>query len=145
MSLVPIVTYIASTGGAERENDSDWFRAIFFGVHSMFINPVVTIGSFSSLFIQIPTAAALDIWGMASQAVVFAAVAVSWVYRVEFPTVDGQWTLHLLNTWYQLVGWAAVDNAVYAIVQFILFCVVRRRLWKHEGHSNLEEELLLTR
>lgn len=92
----------------------------------MFINPIVTIIAVCSLFIQISNATALSILGLASQAFVFALVALSWTARVRFPTLD-RISLSRLITWYQLVGWATVDNAVFSIIQLILFYVARHR------------------
>ena len=56
------------------------------------------------------------------QAVVFALVALSWIKRVGFPydEVD-HFPLSLFWSWYQLVGWAAVDNAVFALGQALLW------------------------
>lgn len=101
------------------------------------------MGIISSFFIQMPTANALGLLELASQAVVFAVVAVSWVFRVVFPTTDIPWTLFPITTWYQLVGWAAVDNAVFAIVQSILLCLTKRRQGSQAGYMNPEEEPLL--
>lgn len=103
-----------------------WFCALFFAVHSIIINPIVTVIAICSLFIQISNATALSILGLASQAFVFALVALSWTARVRFPTID-RYSLSILITWYQLVGWATVDNAVFSIIQLILFYVARHR------------------
>lgn len=92
----------------------------------MIINPVVTIIAICSLFIQISNATALSILGLASQAFVFALVALSWTARVRFPDID-RYSLGILITWYQLVGWATVDNAIFSIMQLILFYVARHR------------------
>ena len=62
--------------------------------------------------------------GLATQAVVFALVALSWTARVRFPAIEGV-SLNLLTAWYQLVGWAAVDNAIFAIIQFMLLSLAK--------------------
>jgi hypothetical protein len=90
----------------------------------MFINPIVTIGSILALYAQRQKAFALSILGLATQAVVFALVASSWTARVRFPTFEGV-SLNLLIAWYQLVGWAAVDNGIFAIIQFVLLCLAK--------------------
>lgn len=122
VSVVPAFTDALNPGEFE---DRRWFGALFFGVHSMFINPIVTIGSILALYAQRQKAFALSISGLASQAVVFALVASSWTARVRFPAIEGV-SLSLLVAWYQLVGWAAVDNAIFAIVQFVLLCLAKQ-------------------
>lgn len=66
---------------------------------------------------------------MAIQAVVFAVVALYWPLRMTIPPEF--WDMSPLRsyiTWYQLVGWAAVDNAIFAFVQAaLLWIAVRRR------------------
>lgn len=77
---------------------------------------------------------ALSTIGLAIQAVVSIIVAVSWVFQVSFSIDKWQlnpWTLHFWNTWYQLVGWAAVDNVIFAIGQAVL-------LWLGTRHSGWE-------
>lgn len=126
-------------------NGHMWFIAVFTYVHMTIFNPIVTIMSIRSLFLQIPQAAALSIFGLASQALVFALVALSWTARVSFPAIPiDRISWYVLSTWYQLVGWAAVDNAVFAMVQFVLFYMAKRR---RKGQScnpiRPEEEPLL--
>lgn len=100
----------------------------------MFINPIVTIIGFASLFVQArvtrsrPSPGALSIVGLAIQAVVFAVVALYWPLRMTIPREF--WNMSPLRsciTWYQLVGWAAVDNAVFAIVQAVLLWIAMRQ------------------
>ena len=138
ISILPIIAEVASPGDHE---SSRLFRAAFSYFHSTFINPVVTLGSISSFFCQKSTAYALDKSGLAVQALVFAMVAVSGI-RINFPVVP-QWSLSISITWYER-GWAAVDNAVFALVQFILALVAERHQQRgHEEFLNPEEEQLL--
>lgn len=140
ISTVPIIAEVASPGDHE---SSRLFRAAFFYMHSTFVNPVVTVGAISSFFCQKSTAYALNKSGLAVQALVFAIVALSWLFRINFPVVP-QWSLSILITWYELVGWAAVDNAVFAAVQFILLLATGHQQ-KGRGRSlNPEEEQLLS-
>lgn len=85
------------------------------------------------------------------QAIVFAIVALSWTARVRFQPDGGEghgggppedrFSVTLwLKVWYQLVGWATVDNAVFALVQAALFC---RRRHQTGVKSGGEEEPLL--
>jgi hypothetical protein len=110
--------------------DHKWGEALFHGIHSMFINPFVTILGVAALFFQareifsrpreLPSS--LSIVGLAVQAVVFALVVIAWPGRLVFPwgELDGRVTVGVLITWYQLVGFVAVDNAILAIVQAVL-------------------------
>lgn len=93
----------------------------------MFINPIVTIGIILSLYAQRQKAFAPSISGLATQVSVFSLVALSWTARVIFPfsLFEGV-SQHLLITWYQLVGWAAVDNAIFAMIQFVLLCLANQ-------------------
>jgi hypothetical protein len=114
-------------------SDRKWAVALFGGGHSMFINPIVTILSITTLFAQVreilsqPSLRALSLVGLATQAVIFAIVAISWMMRVKYP-----WNvLDFLTAWYQLVGWAAVDNAVFAIVQAVLLLLALHHVGRH--------------
>jgi hydrogenase-4 membrane subunit HyfE len=112
----------------------------------MFINPIVTFLGIFALYVQWQKAFALSIFGLASQVIVFALVALSWIFRVSFLAIPiSKISLSILNTWYQLVGWAAVNNAIFAIVQFVLLCVVKH--YRREGVDSTrpdEEPLLVS-
>lgn len=62
--------------------------------------------------------------GLAVQAVVFALVAACWPFRMTLPS--SFWHSKPFG-WYQSIGWATVDNAVYAVVQTVLLLIVVRR------------------
>lgn len=109
------------------------------------VQKVATIGSILSLFAQRSRATALDITGLAFQATIFTLVAISWIFRVVFPPAPiGKWTWHFLVSWYEIVGWAAVDNGVFAFVQFVLYCTARRAQGRAMGERDSEDEPLLT-
>lgn len=83
---------------------------------------------------------ALSVYGLGCQAVVFGLAALAWAFRLRLgplsrpggsnqPEFDwGRDAFGLACTWYQLAGWAAVDNGVYAVVQGCLF-LLARGLW----------------
>lgn len=74
----------------------------------------------------------------------FTLVAVSWTMRAAFPSV---WEWHggfFLVVWYQYVGWAAVDNAVFAVVQAGLLWAATRKWLEEDGGSDETEPLLHT-
>lgn len=131
ISVAPIVIEALSPTPVDPSGPDDrrWFAALFAGAHTIFVNPVVTALSFASLFAQARQAFSssrysdhvLSYMGLAVQAVIFTVLAVYWAFRLTLPA--GFWkmvTLRSLVSWYQLVGWAAVDNAVFAVVQAIL-------------------------
>lgn len=79
---------------------------------------------------------ALSLGGLAVQAVVFAILAIAWIWRAPFPW--GAWgeppewvppALVLLGTikaWYELVGWALINYGIFAVGQGLLFVFARR-------------------
>jgi hypothetical protein len=136
ISVVPLFTDAVNFG---EDEDERWFSAIFFGVHSMFVNWPVTLGGIAALYFQWQKAAALSSAGLAAQAVVFAAVALSWTARVRFVEMEPGAGSFPFKTWYYLVGWAAVDNGVFALVQAVLFYLARQ----HQSGIRGEEEPLL--
>lgn len=128
---------------APGENDPyhKWGGAFFHGIHSMFINPVVTILTIAAFFVQVreistthspwPLSSSLSVLGLVVQAVVFAVVALAWPWRLVFPwdkVGEGiPWAPSFWLSWYQLIGWVVDDNAFFAIVQAVLFWVAWRR------------------
>jgi hypothetical protein len=134
ISIVPVLIDAFDFGGRD-DPYRKWAGAFFTGVHSMFINPIVTILGIAALFVQAretisrPDPGALSVTGLAIQAVVFVLVSLAWLGRLVFPwdRLEGhQITLGLLIIWYQLVGWVAVDNAIFSVVQAVLFWLASR-------------------
>ena len=137
ISIAPLVLvatlYLERKDGHRAEQERQWVSAMYGGIHMLFINPVVTLLGIFSLYSQMrktlaqPSVGVLSIYGLAVQAVVFAFVAISWPFRLnlgpEFPGIP----LSALGSWYQLVGWATVDNAIFATVQAVLFWIAVRR------------------
>ncbi|KAL3427580.1 ATP synthase F0 [Phlyctema vagabunda] len=136
ISVVPLFVSALKPGEGE---DERWIDAIFYGVHSMLVNPLVTLGAAASLCFQWQEAAALSSTGLAAQAVVFAAVALSWISRVRFLEYVGDEGRFPFVAWYQLVSWAVVDNGIFALVQAVLFCLAKR----HPSGLSVEDEPLL--
>ncbi|KAK0114832.1 hypothetical protein ONS96_013315 [Cadophora gregata f. sp. sojae] len=153
ISVVPLLIDLLNP--SQDPEEEFWGSVIFSFVHTQLISPLVTVGAMAALYYQWPNAgaAALSQDGLAVQAVVFATVALSWTARVRFQpdggdghggtSPDGGLPVKLwlwLKVWYQLVGWAAVDNAVLALVQAALFFTRRRET---SVKSDGEEEPLL--
>jgi hypothetical protein len=122
---------------------------IFFGVHSLFLSWIISGFNVVTIYFQVretqmrPQEQALSRMGLAVQAVIFILVAFSWIGRVEFPYPDGGFPWTSLSTWYELVGWAAVDNGIFAIGQAILLWIVSRQDAFNSGVVHGETEPLL--
>lgn len=112
-------------------------QALFSGYHAMFMNPIVTILALVALPCQARAIRALpfgdlkslSLLGLLAQGVIFSVVAISWTMRVKFMDLSFRdvisYGLLTFVSWYQMVGWAAVNNAVFALVQISLFCLAR--------------------
>jgi hypothetical protein len=114
----------------------DWFVAIFGGTHALFINPIVTALGIVALFAQAQESlsrtspGALSIAGLAVQALVFTVVGISWIFRLQVSEdfqLGRMSPIRAIVTWYQLVGWAVVDNLVFAFVQAAMWFLVSTR------------------
>ena len=114
--------------------DRGWVAGIWFNIHSLLVNPVITAITFAALVPQLHVLrfrprdggadpGALSIVGLGVQAVVFAVVAVSWMFRFYMPRGT---LIRAPKTWYQLVGWSAVNNGAFVVVQAVLWIYVKR-------------------
>ncbi len=147
ISLVPLLADLIIPSGRE---DRRWFGALYGGIHSLFIGFIITGLNIAAVYAQIgemrlgPSEQALSRLGLAVQAVVFALVAWSWILRVEFPYGDIEhFSLWGLWTWYELVGWVAVDNAIFALGQAVLFWITIRHMGYERGALSDENTPLL--
>lgn len=125
------------------------------------LNPLVTVLVVYAVFSQLreiksarsselssPRGNALSICGLALQAVVFAAVAFTWIWRVPIENAKLGWSrpadpLDNLMYWYNLVGFPAFDNGVFAMGQCVLFVSAWRRGKGRENAVDREREPLL--
>lgn len=119
------------------------FFSVYYGAVFLYVNYIITGLGIASLFVQWPQATALSARGLAPQAIVFALAAISWVLLAHFDPNAKTENKGGLIGWYLYVGFAAVDNGVFAVVQAILFY----RVWRGTGGGNtarsLETEPLL--
>lgn len=112
-----------------RHGNLAWPFVIFSGIHMINLAPLITAISLAALFSQlrqlrdgtVRDTNALSVEGLGLQAVVFFVVALCWPFRFYMPP-EVPW-----GSWYQLVGWAAVDNGLFALVQAVLYVVARRK------------------
>jgi hypothetical protein len=140
VSAAPLFTMSPMTGRGMDDLNID----IFHDFHSVIVNPIVTLGGMLSLFFQIQKAHTMSLKGLAIQGVVFALVALSWIARVKFPPIGEfpitRLTPGTIRTWYELVGWPAVDNIIFAITQLILLCATKYQKRPLARNHNLPEE-----
>ncbi|KAK0761854.1 hypothetical protein N5P37_004653 [Trichoderma harzianum] len=127
ISLIPVV--VDAAWPTQDASSHEWAMALFHGIHTMLINPIVTILILASFFSQRAeillhppgtASSSLSLVGLAVQAVVFAVLALAWAWRLLFP---GGASVSYGMTWYQLVGFVAVDHIAFALVQAALLAV----------------------
>lgn len=147
--LVSIIPVFSDAAFSRQGSDRRMEMAIFFGVHSQFLSWIITSLNILAVYFQIketrsrPQEQALASLGLALQAVVFAVLAFSWVGRAEFPYPDGRFHWSYLSAWYQLVGWATVDNGIFAMGQAILLWIIVSQRSRIYGGVQSETEPLL--
>ena len=131
-------------------NGEGWFSSIFMGIHQMFISPVATLIAVAALVAQAReimgrnSSGALSITGLALQAIVFTLVGISWFFRFRI-TDEEFWRMNPTRAairWYQMVGWATINNLVFAFVQAVLLLVALGQ--GRTGHDEGETAPLLT-
>ncbi|CAK1358722.1 unnamed protein product [Cercospora beticola] len=134
------LAFVAYETTLQEDDGSDWGRALFSGVHLIFVNLVVNALAVLGLLTQIRATRSVvgprnvSVFGLAVQAVVFLVVGISWIFRLRIPRgsfdVEPGLPQHSLSikliVWYQTVGWATVGNLIFALIQGILFVVIRR-------------------
>ncbi|KAJ5886117.1 uncharacterized protein N7473_008791 [Penicillium subrubescens] len=128
-----------------------WGEAFFSGWHLLFVNPIVTILAIAAYPCQareirtlpVGNLKSLSLLGLLTQGVVFIVVAISWTMRVKFLdfSFDDIISHGAFFSWYQMVGWAAVDNAIFALMQILLFLLARN--WEATKTADRESEPLL--
>jgi hypothetical protein len=97
----------------------------FTGAHTMFVNPVVTfLGGLAFVaqarfMLSTPSRQALSVTGLTTQAIVFSFVGISWIFRLRLS--HERYTSGIGSSF---VGWAAVNNLVFALVQALLLVVM---------------------
>ncbi|KAL2136163.1 hypothetical protein VTI74DRAFT_5216 [Chaetomium olivicolor] len=100
ISVVPLVVNAATPHDQHPYNqDRKWFIAFFEGAHALFLTPLITILAAAALGVQAPAigpdARALSLEGLAAQAIVFALLALSWLWRLRWPGPGV-----MMATWY---------------------------------------------
>jgi len=134
-SFLPVLPYFSKS---YRENGHRGL-ALFLATHTYWVNWFVSFGIFPvSLFCQWlcmkgqPVPRSLSVEGLAAQSVAFVLTGVSWTWRM---TVDkATWA-----EWYMFVGYAAVDNLLFGVVQGILCLFVCGKTRPVESQDDEDE------
>lgn len=132
--------FVAFEATLDKDNsENGWVRAIFGGIHLIHITPIMNLLALVALILQArtvrsnPTTGSLSVPGLAVQAIMFLLVGISWFFRLRLPrgslhTEPGKpsySTRTKIEVWYQTVGWATVGNLLFAVVQGVLFLIIR--------------------
>jgi hypothetical protein len=127
-----------------------WLVALFYGYHSIFLFPIISVLGVVAVYRQARLIlrapdfpGALSLLGLELQVVVFSALALSWVWRIPFPWEEVEYPrFQVLQAWYSMVGWVAVDNGIFAVGQGVLLLVAmwRRKATVEEATSSDVDE-----
>ncbi|KAL4925093.1 PQ-loop repeat-containing protein [Aspergillus undulatus] len=152
ISVVPSVSYAIILAQDNDDAYDGWLSGILLNLHKSYVSYAVSWLMFVAAYAQDiavlnqspqSSCTSLSLVGLAVQAVVFPLVAISWIYRVPYPYIATP-PEDFLGYWYETVGWAVVDNAVFGIGQAnILRLGFRQRTKSGLRTSDEEREPLL--
>jgi uncharacterized membrane protein len=107
--------------------------ALFLGTLLFMVGPVVQLLGVAAMSAQAResrsrgSAGALSVQGLAVQAVVFLLVGISFAFKLKLPAEElNEHFIVNLRDWYWLVGWATINNVVFALAQGWLAWIVLR-------------------
>jgi hypothetical protein len=111
------------------------WSAIFYGVHSICIYPILTALGVLGIFCQAreilvtPLLNALSVQGLAMQALIFTLVSVTWIPSLPFPyeKLEGHYNWNTFTVWYGAVGFIIVDSFAFALGQAVLLLLALHR------------------
>ncbi|GFF25739.1 hypothetical protein IFM46972_01525 [Aspergillus udagawae] len=126
ISVVPLMI-INSIPPADYQARRFWV-AIFYGVHSFYIYPILTalgvlgISRQAREILVAPFPNALSLQGLALQALIFTLVSVTWIPSLPFPyeKLEGHYDWNTFTVWYGTVGFIIFDSFVFALGQTVL-------------------------
>ncbi|KAF2671551.1 hypothetical protein BT63DRAFT_452055 [Microthyrium microscopicum] len=123
ISVMPVLLELPNKP-PQKGGSMSFFGAMIAGPHAHIVHPLVTAFASASLAPQLrairagPGPGALSIPSLLLQSVTFTLLALSWMIRLPLPR---GYTFIPWWYWYALVGWAAVDDAIFAIYQGVLW------------------------
>lgn len=141
ISLVPAIGLAFIT-----PEDREWPSALLIGTLLFLVGPIVQILGIAAFRAQLHefrsrgSVGSLSIKGLVLQAVVFFLVGISFIFRLRLPSemIDEHFIVNL-QEWYWTVGWATINNLVFAFAQGMLAWIVSRH---GVGHDSEREALL---
>ena len=134
----------------DSDTDREWYEVLFLGPMLYLVGPMVQILGFAALRAQAreirsrssDTADALSVRGLIAQAVIFLLVGVSFVFRIRVPSEElDEHLIVNLRMWYWTVGWATINNVIFAVAQGVLAWMAWHR--KEDGNNISERSALL--
>ncbi|KAF0320358.1 hypothetical protein GQ607_012454 [Colletotrichum asianum] len=141
--ISPVPAVFDAISPDSRSEPRNWGRDLFVMGHYLILLPVSSILVLASAVPQAreiqrqSSPGAISVPGLATQAVVFAVLAISWMIRVRYPPYSPSY-----NGWYRLVGWPVVNNGLFSIVQGILLWITQTR--STPDHEDTETQPLLS-
>lgn len=142
ITLLPVLAE-ATTVSSGSDADREWYEVLFIAPLLYVVGPMVQILGLAALRAQAfeirkardsddAAADALSVRGLVVQAVVFFLVGISFVWRMRVPSeeLDEHFVVNL-RLWYWTVGWATVNNLIFAGVQGGLAWIA----WRPDGED----------
>jgi hypothetical protein len=122
----------------DSDTDREWYGVLFIAPMLYLVGPMMQIlglAAFRSQALEIRSKdssaadSALSVRGLVAQAVVFLLVGISFVWRMRVPSeeLDEHFVVSL-RMWYWTVGWASINNLIFAVVQGVLAWIA----WRHQ-------------
>ncbi|KAL2865925.1 PQ-loop repeat-containing protein [Aspergillus lucknowensis] len=111
-------------------NEREWMVGLFLSAHAMTILPLSAVFRIAGFIDQSRLIlrrrrgqpSVLSLTGLVYQALVFALASGLWVLRVQQPDPPMPVRRPMdWKNWYHIIGWPVVDDAVYALGQWVLF------------------------
>jgi heme/copper-type cytochrome/quinol oxidase subunit 2 len=149
ISLLPTIAEQFIDFSNDTMSDHDVFDVLYVMMPMFVLGPIVQILGFVALWAQASeiksrsspgTEDALSVKGLLVQAVVFLLVGLSFLWRLRIPE-DEEWSgywLADLRKWYWRVGFATLNNLIFAVVQGVLAWIAWR--YNQGDGGEVEEE-----
>jgi hypothetical protein len=141
ISLVPTIAEQFIDFSNDTMSEHDWFDVLYIMMPMFVLGPIVQILGFVALWAQASEIKsrspgkedALSVKGLLVQAVVFLLVGLSFLWRLRIPAEEGEgegYWLADLREWYWTVGFATINNLIFAVVQGVLAWIA---WWYNKG------------
>ncbi|SMQ45154.1 unnamed protein product [Zymoseptoria tritici ST99CH_3D7] len=119
---------------SEEDQDQGWASDLLVGALVYLVAPgVQAIGVLAFIAQARETfrhhgSGSLSVRGLFMQAAVFSLVGISFMFRLKLPAENWKYYLpNVLREWYWLVGWATLNNLIFALAQGVLGWILVRQ------------------